>query len=79
MRKPSIGRSSVLRAVKEHSMSIQAVTYRVLIASPSDMADERQAANEAINEWNAQHAASEAIVLLPSRWETHASPQIGLR
>jgi hypothetical protein len=28
----------------------------VLIASPSDLPEERQVATEGINEWNAQHA-----------------------
>jgi hypothetical protein len=60
-------------------MPIQAVIYRVLIASPSDMPEERQAATEAVNEWNAQHAAAEAIVLLPVKWETHALPESGVR
>jgi hypothetical protein len=27
----------------------------------------------AINDWNAQHAAAEGIVLLPVKWGTHAS------
>ena len=61
------------------SMPIQAVTYRVLIASPSDLAEERQAATEAIHEWNAQHAAAESVVLLPVKWETHATPETGIR
>ena len=60
-------------------MPLQATTYRVLLASPSDLAEERQAATEAINDWNAQHAAAEAVVLLPVRWETHATPQAGVR
>lgn len=54
-------------------------TYRVLIASPSDLAEERQVATEAINEWNAQHAATESVILLPIKWETHAMPQLGIR
>src|SRR5271163_3521572 len=53
-------------------MSFKAETYRILIASPSDMVEERQVATEAIDEWNAQHAAAESIVLLPVKWETHA-------
>jgi hypothetical protein len=60
-------------------MAFNAKTYRVLIASPSDLAEERQAATEAVNEWNAQHAAAESIVLLPVKWETHATPQSGVR
>jgi hypothetical protein len=32
-----------------------------------------------VNEWNAQHAAAESVVLLPVKWETHATPQSGVR
>lgn len=60
-------------------MSFKAVTYRVMIASPSDMEEERQTTTDAINEWNAQHAVSESVVLLPVKWETHAMPQSGIR
>ena len=60
-------------------MPFKAETYRVLIASPSDLGEERRAATEAINDWNAQHAAAEGVVLLPGKWETHATPEIGVR
>jgi hypothetical protein len=67
------------RSAGKTAMSFRAETYRVLIASPSDLSEERQAATEAINEWNAQHAAAEAVVLLPVKWETHATPRSGVR
>lgn len=60
-------------------MSFTAKTYRVLISSPSDLGKERQAATDAINDWNTQHAAAEGVVLLPIRWETHAIPQAAVR
>jgi hypothetical protein len=60
-------------------MSFKAEIYRVLIASPSDLAEEREVATEAINEWNSQHAVAEAVVLLPVKWETHATPRSGVR
>ena len=60
-------------------MSFTATTYRVLIASPSDLTEEREAATMAINDWNAQHAATEGIVLLPIKWETHTRPESGVR
>lgn len=60
-------------------MSFRSETLRVFIACPSDLAEERQAATEAVNEWNAQHAAAESVVLLPVKWETHATPRSGLR
>jgi hypothetical protein len=60
-------------------MPFPAQTFRVLIASPSDLSEERDAATAVINDWNAQHAAAEGAVLLPIRWETHARPQSGIR
>lgn len=60
-------------------MTFKATTYRVLIASPGDMPEERQAATDAVNEWNAQHAAADGVVLLPVKWETHATPTAGMR
>jgi hypothetical protein len=60
-------------------MSFKAQTYRVMIASPGDLVEERQAVTDAVNDWNAQHAARESIVLLPVKWETHAVPQAGVR
>jgi len=47
---------------------------KVLIASPSDLREERDAAEAAIAEWNAIHAEAESVVLLPVRWETSVFP-----
>src|ERR1700722_10562926 len=60
-------------------MPLKSEIYRVLIASPSDLTEERQAATEAVNEWNSQHAVAESVVILPVKWETHALPQVGIR
>lgn len=60
-------------------MAFNSLTYSVLIASPSDLGEERDVATEAVNEWNAQHAAAESVVLLPVKWETHATPATGVR
>jgi hypothetical protein len=60
-------------------MPFTAEIYRVFIASPSDLAEERRVATEAINEWNSQHAAAESVVLLPVKWETNATPRAGVR
>jgi|GEM_PF-2935471 len=59
-------------------MPFDATTYRVFIASPADMVDERQAVTDAVHEWNVQHATAEGVVLLPIKWETHAVPQSGV-
>src|ERR1700677_4512343 len=60
-------------------MPYEATILRVLIASPSDLAEEREAATQAIHEWNALHAADDSLVLLPVKWETHATPRAGIR
>jgi len=60
-------------------MAFNSFTYRVLIASPSDLVEEREAATTVVYEWNAQHAAAESVVLLPVKWETHARPATGVR
>jgi hypothetical protein len=60
-------------------LSFSSTTYWVLIASPSNMPEERQIATEVTNDWNALHASDEGVVLLPVRWETHAMPETGVR
>ena len=50
-----------------------------MIGSPSDPGSEREAATQVINEWNVQHAEAEGVVLLPVKWETHATPTTGVR
>ena len=60
-------------------MPFTASVYLVLIASPSDLSEERQVAAETVYEWNALNAESEQVVLLPVRWETHSTPRSGIR
>jgi hypothetical protein len=60
-------------------MSHTAEVLKVLIASPSDVSEERDAVEKIVNEWNASHFPSTGVVLLPIRWETHAYPATGDR
>jgi hypothetical protein len=60
-------------------MPSKAEIYQVLIASPSDLPEEREIASRAVHEWNDQHAVAESVVLLPVKWETHAMPESGVR
>lgn len=60
-------------------MSFNAIVINVMIASPSDVATERQNIRDIINTWNAMHAQDRQLVLLPCAWETHASPAMGDR
>jgi len=59
-------------------MSFNAKIVQVLIASPSDVPEEREAVVDAIYAWNATHATVTRRVLLPVRWETHSTPVQGL-
>ncbi|HDM8174855.1 TPA: DUF4062 domain-containing protein [Vibrio harveyi] len=58
-------------------MSYNAKVYNVMIASPGDVASERAIIRDVIYEWNAVHSASRNIVLLPTGWESHSSPEMG--
>lgn len=58
-------------------MPFTAHVVQVLIASPGDVAAERQALREAIWAWNDEHAAAYRVVLLPVSWETHSRPELG--
>lgn len=55
-------------------MAFTSTSMKILIASPSDLGEERAAAEAAIVEWNAIHAEAEGVVLLPVRWETSVFP-----
>lgn len=59
-------------------MSYSARVFKIMIASPSDVNEERNIAREVIYEWNAIHSESKNIVLLPVGWETHSSPEMGM-
>lgn len=60
-------------------MPFNSRAYRVLIASPSDVEEEREIAVRVIQEWNDLHAYTREVVLLPLRWETHSAPEHGTR
>lgn len=60
-------------------MPYQATVYRVLVASPSDMVDERKAIPEIVQQWNRDNALSAKTVLDPVKWETHSTPEMGDR
>lgn len=60
-------------------MPFPAQVFRILIASPSDVAEEREIAVRTIQEWNDLNASERELVLLPLRWETHSAPEYGTR
>jgi hypothetical protein len=60
-------------------MAFDGRVFRVLIASPSDVEEEREIAVRVIQEWNDLNAYSRQVVVLPLRWETHTAPEFGTR
>src|SRR5215216_1219168 len=60
-------------------MSYSAKVFKIMIASPGDVAIERNIIREVIHEWNAIHSETRKIVLLPVGWESHFSPEMGDR
>ena len=60
-------------------MAYDSRVYRILIASPSDVEDERDIVVRVIQEWNDLYSYSRKVVLLPLRWETHTAPEYGTR
>lgn len=60
-------------------MSYTATVFKVMIASPGDVAAERSIVRELLSEWNVVNADSRKIVLLPVGWETHSVPEMGGR
>ena len=60
-------------------MSYNSKVYRILIASPSDVEEEREIIGRVIQEWNDLHSYNRKAVLLPLKWETHSAPQMGMR
>ncbi|WP_411730736.1 DUF4062 domain-containing protein [Paeniglutamicibacter sp.] len=60
-------------------MAYTAHVLRVMIASPSDLPEARDAVQEAIYSWNQSHSRKNNVVLLPWRWETSSVPVVGGR
>jgi hypothetical protein len=60
-------------------MARTAIVLNLLIASPSDVGQERNVVTEVIHAWNAVHYRTTGIMLHPVRWETHSYPASGDR
>lgn len=60
-------------------MPFSATVFNVLIASPSDVPEERHAIAQALHDWNSLNAQTEGMLLQPVMWETHSAPAMGDR
>ena len=57
-------------------MPRQVIAYSVLIASPSDVNDERIGIRDAILQWNADNSQASGAILEPLMWEHNATPDL---
>jgi hypothetical protein len=69
----------ISRGDRVQFVSYSATVLNVMIASPSDVPQERFIARDVITEWNTIHARDKQIVLMPVGWETHGTPETGDR
>ena len=56
-----------------------AEVLNILIASPSDVTEERDVVERVLHAWNASHFERMGVMLRPVRWESHAYPASGDR
>lgn len=60
-------------------LPFSATVFNVLIASPSDVPEEREAIARSLHEWNSLNSFETGKVLLPVMWESHSVPVMGGR
>jgi len=60
-------------------MAYEAQVLEVMIASPSDVIEEREIVRSIVAEWNVIHSRDRGVVMLPLGWDTHSSPELGGR
>lgn len=68
-----------VREHKERLVAYQATVIPVMIASPGDVSEEREAIRTIIHDWNDVNGAASSVMLASVGWETHSSPELGTR
>lgn len=58
-------------------MPTKATVYRALIASPSDVQEERNATKDVVMQWNAAHSRQHGVYIEPVLYETHVAKDLG--
>jgi hypothetical protein len=59
------------------SVGFRANVLKLMIASPGDVTQERAIVTEEIHRWNDANSSARQLILLPVKWETHSTPQLG--
>lgn len=60
-------------------MAYQATVIPIMIASPGDVAEEREIIRSIIHDWNDVNAEASKVMLAAIGWETHSSPELDAR
>lgn len=60
-------------------MAYKATVVPVMIASPGDVAEEREIARSVIHDWNDVNAQRSQVMLAAVGWDSHSSPELGER
>jgi len=58
-------------------MSYKATILKVLIASPSDLNEERKIIPDILSYWNLIHSEDLKVILQPIMWERNSYPHLG--
>jgi hypothetical protein len=58
-------------------MAFQANVLKVMIASPGDVAAEREIVTQGLYRWSNANAVTRELMLKLVKWETHSSPDMG--
>src|ERR1700752_253348 len=73
------GRTGARSQFTEDSPMFEARVYKVMLATPGDVPNERQAVRDAVHYWNAILVDDRRGGVLPAGWETHVHPMMGER
>ena len=60
-------------------MAYKATVVPVMIASPGDVADEREIVRGVIHDWNDVNSQRSQVMLAAVGWDSHSSPELGER
>lgn len=60
-------------------MVYRANVLSVMIASPSDVIEQRDDIRNTLSDWNFAHSYSRNLILMPVGWETHSAPELSGR
>ncbi len=66
-----------LRHMYKLGMAFQANVLKVMIASPGDVAAEREIVTQGLYRWSNANAVTRELMLKLVKWETHSSPDMG--